>query len=53
LCVKGLEALEAFRENFMVGQALLGQAFENLFNPESLETMKLIVLQIRIVNEFS
>jgi hypothetical protein len=53
LCVKGLEALEAFRENFVVSETLFGQAFENLFNSESLETMKLIVFQIRVVNEFS
>jgi hypothetical protein len=53
LGVKGLEALETFRENFVVSESLLCQAFENLFDPESFETMKLLVLQIRVVNEFS
>jgi hypothetical protein len=53
LCVKGVEALEAFREDFVIGQALLCEAFEDLFNPESFQAMKLIVFQIRIMNEFS
>ena len=37
----------------MVAQALLCEAFEDLFNSESLQAMKLIVFQIRIMNEFS
>ena len=47
---KGVDAFETFREDFVVAQVLLCEAFEDLFNPESFPAMELIVFQIRIMN---
>jgi hypothetical protein len=52
LCVKSVKALEAFGEDFLIAQALLSEAFKDLFDPETLQAMKRIVFQIRIMNEF-
>src|SRR6516164_11333856 len=51
LCVKSVEAFEAFREDFLITQALLGPTLEYLFNAKSFDSVKLVVFDVCIVNE--
>src|SRR5260221_1234981 len=53
LCVQGVKTLESLRENFLITQALFRPSFEDLFDAEPFDSMKLVVLHIGIVNEFS
>jgi hypothetical protein len=53
LGVQTVEGLEPLGEDFLVGQTLLGPAFEDLFNAESFDPMELVVFYVGIVNELS
>jgi hypothetical protein len=51
LGVKGIKTFEAFGEDLLIGQTLLGPTFEDLFNSEAFDPVKLFVFQIRVMNK--
>jgi hypothetical protein len=50
LRVKGVKTFEAFREDLLIGQTLLGPTLKDLFNSEAFDSAKLFVLQIRVMD---
>ena len=50
LRVKGIKTFEAFREDLLIGQTLLGPTLKDLFNSEAFDSAKLFVLQIRVMD---
>jgi hypothetical protein len=52
LRIETVEALKASQQNFFVAYALLGPTFQYLLNTVSLDSMKLAIFQIRIVDNF-
>jgi hypothetical protein len=51
LGIKGIKTFEAFGEDLLIGQTLLCPTFEDLFNSEAFDPMKLFVFQIRVMNQ--
>jgi hypothetical protein len=47
-----VEALKASHQDFFVRDALFGPTFQDLRNAESFYSMKLLIFQISIVNNF-
>jgi hypothetical protein len=50
LRVKGIKTFEAFVEDLLIGQSLLGPTLEDLFNSEAFDPVKLFILQIGVVD---
>src|ERR1700756_1908683 len=50
--MEAVQALEPSHQDLVVAYALLGPTFQNLINAKSFDSMKFVIFQIGVVNDF-